>query len=167
MKNAIMVVFCMVLALPLITSCADTANTRDSEIAFRDSGTTFGEVEGKEWKLMEVVDAGKTVSINREKLEADNMGGFYTIKFQDGQVGGIGAPNRYFGPYTAMGGGVLNIGALASTLMANLIEPDGLKEHEYFSYLSNVTRWDIRKERLELRSKNSNSTETVLIFDQK
>jgi heat shock protein HslJ len=131
----------------------------------RDGGAEFNrDVGGKEWILSEFRITGKTVRMDRQKLTADNMGGVYTINFKEGTAAGTGAPNRFFGPYTAGSNRVLGIKNLASTMMAAFREPDDLKEHDYFNYLSNVTRWDLWEETLELYSSNSDGIGIVLVF---
>ena len=162
MKNVTIILFCLALFLPVIVfpSSANGA-------AAQEAGAAFNEVEGKEWFLSEVRIAGKTTHIDRRKLEADNMGGFFTISFQEARVSGMGAPNRYFAPYTLGDHKSLNIGNIASTLMMAFKEPDDLKESEYFSYLPTVTRWDIRGGKLELYCSNNNKGEVVLVFSLK
>jgi heat shock protein HslJ len=163
MKNLVRATFCSVLVLSAISIIHGAPA--------QEGGTTFKDVEGKEWMLSEFVSAGKTVRMDRQKLELDNFGGVYTIQFQEngseGRVSGMGAPNRYFGPYTAGANRSLSIGNMASTMMATFREPDGLRENEYFNYLSKVTRWDIRNGKLELYSSAASGAETVLIFGLK
>ena len=124
----------------------------------RDAGITFKDVEEKEWVLLEVKSAASAVSIDTD------MGEVYTISFGENRLSGMGAPNRYNGPYTAGANRSLSIGSIASTMMAAFREPDGLTESEYFNYLSNVTRWDLNEGKLELYSSNSDGTEAVLVF---
>jgi len=132
-----------------------------------DGGKTFKDVEGKEWILSEVKSAGKTVRIDRNKLAADNLEGVFTISFQEDRVSGMGAPNRYFGPYTLGSNRSITPGNMASTMMMAFKEPDELKESEYFSLLSNVRRWDLREGKLELYSSGRNKDETTLVFTLK
>ena len=82
-----------------------------------DGAATFKDVEGKEWILSELRSAGKTISMDRQKLAADNLGGVYTISFRDDKASGMGAPNRYFAPFTAGNNRTLSIGLIASTMM--------------------------------------------------
>ena len=138
----------------------------------QEGGATFRDVEGKEWILSELRSAGNIVRMDRQKLAADNLGGVYTINFRadrsgEGQVNGMGAPNRYFAPYKAGVNKTLSIGNLASTMMAAFREPEGLGEREYFDYLFKVTRWDLKDEKLELYSSDSDGTEAVLVYTQK
>jgi len=147
--------FCAALILPALVfvSCVGSANVKDAQ--------------GKEWVLTEIKSQGKTVTIDRKKLDAGNMGGAFTINFEDGRVSGMGAPNRYFGPYTVDSKNVLSIGNLASTMMAAFFEPEELKEKEFFDYVSKASRIKIKSGKLELYSVNSAGAETVLVFESK
>ena len=168
MKKITVVLFCVSLFLPVIAfpSLASGAPAHEG-------GTSFKDVEGKEWILSEVKSAGKTVHMDRKKLEAENMGGVYTINFKkeeasnEGRVSGMGAPNRYFGPYTSGSNRSLSLGNMASTMMMAFREPEGLKENEYFSFLSRVTRWDLRNGKLELYCSGSAGGEAILIYTLK
>ena len=156
----VLLVFLAVLILPF-TAHAEPA---------QENGITFKDVEAKEWILTEVrsvTSGGSVIYMDRRKLEAINMGGIYTISFSDNRASGMGAPNRYFAPYAAGPDKTLRINNIGSTMMAAFIEPDGLKENEYFNYLSKVFRWDLKDGKLELYSTGSNGAETVLIFDLK
>lgn len=160
-----MFLFCMALFLPVIAFPSGASGA-----AAQEGGASFQNVEGKEWFLSEVKSAGATVRMDRQKLAADNMGGVYTINFQKDQTAtenrasGMGAPNRFFAPYTVGSNRAIKIGNAASTMMMAFKEPDGLKENEYFAYLSRVTRWDLRENRLELYSSNNAGSEVILIF---
>ncbi|MCL2130162.1 MAG: META domain-containing protein, partial [Treponema sp.] len=88
----------------------------------------FAYVEGNEWILLELQSEGKIVPIDRQKLAAMNMPDVFTIRFQDGLLGGMGAPNRYTAPYSTGKNRTINIGLIASTMMFSFIEPDGLNE---------------------------------------
>ena len=113
--------------------------------------------------LTEIIRTGQIVNIDRQAI---GMGGVFTISFQDDRVSGMGAPNRFIGPFTSNSGNVLSIGELASTLMAAIFEPEALKEHEYFAYLSQVSRWDLRQSTLELYSTNPDGIVVVLVFEE-
>jgi heat shock protein HslJ len=154
MRKLTGIYFCAALILPAIVfvSCAGSAKVKDAQ--------------GKEWVLMEIRSQGKTVTIDRKKLDANNMGGAFTINFEESRVSGMGAPNRYFGPYT-VDNNKLSIGELASTMMAAFFEPEELKEREFFDYLSKANRLKIKSGKLELYSVNSTGAETVLVFESK
>jgi heat shock protein HslJ len=157
MKNVLMILAFVVFTLPaiLFPACAAVAPAQEG-------GSTFKDVEGKEWMLSEVKGAEKNVTIDRKKLELENMLGFFTVNFQEGQTSGTGAPNRFTGPYTAGDNRSLSFGNLAGTKMMALREPDGINENEYFACLSGVTRWDLRDGKLELYSAADGGT--TLIF---
>jgi len=174
-----------VLCMALIVSCAGGAETANTETPASDgriastlnetmgqrssevSVIALNDVEGKEWILTELRSAGTTVRIDRAKLEADNMGGWFTLSFQEDRVSGVGAPNRYFGTFKANSESALSFSEpLGSTMMAAFRELDELKEHEYFTYLSKVTRWALRDGKLELYS-TSDGIETTLVFEVK
>ena len=159
MKNGFVFLFCTAIFLPVIAFPSGVSGAPAHE-----PGVRFSDVEGKEWFLSEVRSAAGTVRFDREKLEADGFEGIYTASFQEGRLSGMGAPNRFFGPYTAGSNRSLSIGNMASTLMMAFREPDGLKEHEYFAYLSRVTRWDLRRGVLELYSSGEDGREAVLVF---
>ena len=168
MKNIAIGMFCAVFVLPAMVFPLYVCGAPAQE-----GGVTFRDVEGKEWILLEVKSitsvgsAGETVSMDRKKLEDDNMGGAFTLSFQEGRLSGMGAPNRYFAPYTTGGNRTLSIENIASTQMMAFKEPEGLRESEYFAYLSKVTRWDIREGKLELYSSNSNGTGAILLFTRR
>jgi heat shock protein HslJ len=150
----------LLLLATVVLSCA-------GEAAARDSGAVFSDIKGKEWVLAEVKKASGTIRLDRQKLEADGFSGVFTLIFQDERINGKGAPNNFFGPYTAGEGKALTIGTVAGTLMAPFKEPEGLKESEYFAYLGKVTRWDLRDGRLELYSADSAGKEVLLIYNLK
>ena len=149
----------LIIPIAIIASYTGGTSTRNSEAVFDD-------VEGKEWHLSEVKSALTTITLDRKSTNAYDLSGIYSITFAEGRVSGMGAPNRYFGPYTLGENKALTMGAIGSTRMAAFGEPDTLKEHEYFHYLWNVTRWDLRNGKLELYSTDENGIEAILVFDR-
>ena len=125
----------------------------------------ISDIQGKEWILEEFSIGGKTTRINRSN--DFGLDEFYTLTFEDGRINGIGAPNRYFGTFTAGSGSSLTFGQLGQTRMFSFIEPEELKEHEYMSFLGAVTGWKLRVGKLELYSKNEDGSEVVLVFSEK
>jgi len=166
MKIVSVAAFCAVLVLPAIMF-----PLRAGAAPAQDSGAVFKDVAGKEWFLSEVRNSGNTVTIDRQKLAADNMGGSFSITFNENQVNGMGAPNRFFAPFTTGSNNSLGIGNLASTMMFAFKEPEGLNEKEYFDYLSKVTRWNLRDGQLELfctvSDTVSDRSDAVLVFTLK
>ena len=167
MKNVGVFVLFIVLLMPAFISCAGGAVVQGVGAAAGGNEMTFNDVTGKYWALTEIRRAGNIVQIDRRQLEARNIGDFFLINFEGDRVSGIGAPNRYFGPYTVGRNQELSFGNLAHTLMAAFIEAEELKEHEYFAYMNNVTRWNLRDGRLELYSSTGAGAETVLVFSLK
>ena len=158
MKKPVILSICVLFVLSVIfSSCAGGATARDS-------GAVFADMEAKEWILSAINRSGQIVPMDRSALDVIGMGGAFTISFQGDRVSGMGAPNRYFGPFSAGPGRALSIGNLASTMMAAIFQPEALKEHEYFAYLSAVTSWDLREGKLELYSSSQDGTQIMLIF---
>jgi heat shock protein HslJ len=167
-----MSIFLLVLALCVLTSCVGTPESADAR-GIKDSnnnnqtGTAspdFSEVRDKDWNLKEVQLKSGNIVIDRNKTAELGMGIIYTLRFDAGRVGGTALPNIFNGPYTLSDKQGISIGNMAATLMAPLFEPEGLREHEYFAYLANTTKWNIVDGNLELYSKNSDGSEAVLVF---
>jgi len=166
MKTNIIVTFCaaLLLSAAALTSCVGTPPAQQATPGVAAApALELSTFEGKDWKLLELRRAAETVRLDRLSLAQLGMEDAFTVNFEDGRISGMGAPNRFFGPYTPGDDNNLSIGLLASTLMMALFEPEELREHEYFSYLSNVSRWYIREGRLELYS-HGEGDETVLVF---
>jgi heat shock protein HslJ len=128
------------------------------------SGISFADVQDKDWVLTELKTASGTILIDRQKMEAINLGSAYTLRFDPERLTGTGAPNRFTGPYTAGKGRSLSIGPAAATLMMSLVQPEGLTEREFFDYLAKVTSWDLLEGRLELNSSSESGGAAVLVF---
>ena len=109
---------------------------------------------------MEIKTDASVISIDRPDIVSD----FFMIRFDDDRVSGVGAPNRYFGPYTLGPGNAISIGLLGATLMSAFIELESLKEHEYFMYLANVTGWSFQNNSLELQTLDENGNSVVLVY---
>jgi len=169
MKSITTALLCAAFSLSAIVlaSCAGTAPAQENGAAVRgaahENGAVFSNVEGTEWMLLELRRAAETVRIDRA-VDLFGLGEIYTALFEEGRISGMGAPNRFFGPYTVGSGRDLSIGLLASTLMMPLVEPEELREHEYFAYLYRVTRWELRGGRLELYTSSNDGREAVLVF---
>jgi heat shock protein HslJ len=150
----------VLLLVAMLASCAGGAKTKDG-------GAVFSDVQGKEWILTELKSAAGTIRLDRQQLEASGFRGAYTLTFEADRLSGMGAPNRYFGPYTAGEARALTVGNIASTLMMGINEPQGLSEHEYFAFLGRVTRWDIRGKALELYTSDDSGAERVLVYNSR
>ncbi|GHV67120.1 hypothetical protein AGMMS49928_03450 [Spirochaetia bacterium] len=127
-----------------------------------------GPIIGPEWFLAEIRTPEKVIPIDRAKLEDDNMGGFFTLRFEGETLAiGQGAPNRYRAPCSWGDDNTLEIGPAAATLMMAVKEPESLKEHEFFNYLARVKRYKLIEGRLELYARDSeNAPWTILVFEK-
>ena len=142
-----------IFAALVLSSCWSTPN--------------FSDAEGKEWLLKEVRTQSGNIILDRNEFK--NMGfseNIFSLVLETGRISGIGAPNRYFAPYTLGEGQNISFQNIAGTLMAPLFEPEKLKEHEFFTYLQNTYKWNLVKGHLELYTKDQRGTETVLVFDK-
>jgi heat shock protein HslJ len=142
------------------TACASGAK---SGAGVSNSG--FSDVRDRDWKLMEVRDGRNNVIFKRNMLTEESLKDVFILRFDAERISGIGAPNRYFAPYTLAGKQAIDIKPIAGTLMAALFEPEQLKEREFFGYLENADKWNIVKGNLELRSTNGEGAAVFLVFD--
>jgi heat shock protein HslJ len=151
------------LSILMVLSCATSGVAKTASggnaLSSENQSTSIVDIQGKDWVLEEVRTNSVTVRINRP-----NNVECFTIRFDEERLGGIGHPNRYFAPYTTGEGNSLSIGAAAATLMAPFFEIDGLKEHEYFSYLAKVKNWNIRDGKLELTSSGEKGETVILVY---
>jgi hypothetical protein len=121
---------------------------------------SFNLAAGKEWRLVEL--RGR---FSRNIPQPDpELADIYTLRFQDGTASGRGAPNLYRFPFEAGEDQSLSIKPGVATLMAPVLEPEGLKEGEYFGYLERVFRWNIRNGELELSTQYETGEEAVLVY---
>jgi heat shock protein HslJ len=156
----------------LTSKAAGNSAIKDSEDpAVEDSGNpvpisraNIADIQDKDWYLTEIKSNTGTVRIDRTKPGAAEV---YTIRFEAERLGGMGAPNRFFAPFTAGEANALSIGMMASTLMVPLFENEDLKEQEYYNYLNRVNRWDLRNGTLELYTTSENGSQVVLEFTLK
>jgi hypothetical protein len=154
-------------ALMGVLICACAGQQRESDPV----PPSFDLVPGKDWKLVGLRVENLDTGFTRDALGAPGALGvdfsnFYTLKFQDGMITGRAAPNNYRGPFELLEDQGITFNKIAATLMAPLVEPEGLKEGEYFKYLERVYRWDLRDGRLELYTKNEDGKESVLVFSE-
>ncbi|MDR0472102.1 MAG: META domain-containing protein [Treponema sp.] len=168
-KVLIFAAFPFLFAL-IVLSCANGKDTKNSRAA-NDApsggvGSGIDSIEGKEWLLEELKTGSEIVRINRTQ-DGFDFGGIYSLTIAEKLISGMAAPNRYSAPYTAGEGKSLTIGLAISTMMAAIVEPESLKEHEFFAYLGKVIRWDLNDGRLELYTSDESGNEAVLVFTLK
>jgi len=127
---------------------------------------SFSDVSGKEWKLTDVMLNGKSINFDRSVLISEGFGEIFTLNFDAERLSGIGAPNRYFAPYTLgnIKDRAISVQLVAGTLMAPLRQPEKLKENDYFKYIQNTYKWNLAGEKLELSSKSETGDEITLVF---
>ena len=128
------------------------------------SAPAFSDVLENEWKLTDVRINNKSINFDRNELASQGFGDIFTLTFSSDRLSGAGAPNRYFAPYTLGENQSISVGNVAGTLMVSFMEPDKLKEHEYFMYLQNAYKWNLVKNNLELSSKGADGGDVVLVF---
>jgi heat shock protein HslJ len=126
----------------------------------------FSDVTGKEWLLAEIRTEPENIVFDRNKLIEEGFADIFTLNFNAGQISGKGAPNRYFAPYELASSKDANISikTVAGTLMAPIVEPEKLKEREFFAYLQNIRKWNIVNGNLELTTKGPDDREAVMVF---
>jgi heat shock protein HslJ len=157
--SASIILFSILMVLSCATSGAAEGRSAGNANSPETQSVPIADIQGKDWILGEVRINSATVRINRpNNIEC------FTLRFDGERMGGIAHPNRYFAPYTAGEGNSLSIGLAVATQMAPLFEIDGLREHEYFAYLSKVKSWDIRNGKLELTGSGENGEALVLVY---
>ena len=128
------------------------------------SAPKFSDVVDKDWKLITVRGGLENITFDRSKLVEEGFADIFTLRFDKERVNGVGAPNRYFAPYTLSDKQGISIKAIAQSQMAPLREPEYLKEFDFFAYLQNTTQWNIAGGNLELQSTGTSGTAAVLVF---
>jgi len=163
------IVFCFLIA-GLIMSCTSTSGgtSRDtSDNAAVKNDTSENQNNAHLWaaplKLIEVYINGTDAQYRRSAVIESN--GFFTVQFTASAVVGKGAPNSYSGPCTINKDGVISIMPMRSTLMASFIEPENLKEHEFYIYVQNTYKRAIVNNRMELYSKTEDGRDVRLVFE--
>jgi len=165
--------FSLFLTAALMVSCASSnanaSGLRDAGGNASDpssSGTNAANpssLEGYEWKLIAVFINGNNTQFNRNSLPAE-LGNSFTLNFSTDLISGVGAPNRYSAPYTLGDNQAISIMVMRSTLMASFLEPENLKEHDFYTYMQNSYSWKLVNNNLELQSKTANGSEVRLVF---
>ncbi|MDR1655039.1 MAG: META domain-containing protein [Treponema sp.] len=129
------------------------------------SALSLDQVTGKQFRLTEIrVPQGESLIFDREKLIEEGFEDIFTLTFDAERISGRGAPNRYSAPYELGSGKSIKIGLIAGTLMAPLRSPEKLQEAGYFSYLQNVSQWNLQGWNLELSTKTAEGREALMIY---
>jgi heat shock protein HslJ len=157
MKKLFIFVLIAILSGFFVSSCGTT------------QGTGFSSVMGKEWRLIEVHindEFNREILFDRRTMSRENAGNFFTVRFDNERLNGTGAPNLFNAPY-ALGEEEQSISVtmpMASTRMA-LTRPIRLPEHDYFTYMNNVFKWELQNQRLVLHSKTEDEREIRMVFE--
>ncbi|MDR2194968.1 MAG: META domain-containing protein [Treponema sp.] len=165
MKKNSIIFTTLILGVSLCGSCAGKPSIQEGQPvqSASEAGINpadFSEVLEKTWELIEVKRESDVVIIERQR-----MADMYTLRFADGALSGKGAPNSYHGYYKQGNSHDISFGAVVSTKMALLQEPEALKEHDYFAYLDKIIRWEISSGQLNLFTANEHG-EIVLVFNE-
>jgi len=133
------------------------------------AGTSTGanfltSISGKDWKLSELRLQGKTIVLDRTKLNSDGAGDIFTMTVDGNRISGKAAPNRYNTVYQAGENNTLTLSPVVSTLMASSFDPERIQEHEYYQYLSKVKSWRVNQNKLELVTTDASNKEAVLVY---
>jgi heat shock protein HslJ len=151
--------FLLVIVAALLMGCKSTGGGNI---------TSFSDVIGKEWKLIEVqVDStpfNRIVLYDRNDLKKHNIGNVYTLNFNNEMISGTAAPNKYSAPYTRGDKNSLTTNVMRSTQMAPIIQPEKLQENDFYNYMQRIESWSSDKGNLILHSKNENGVNVRLIF---
>jgi heat shock protein HslJ len=156
-------IIAVVIAAGILVSCAGGAAPK-SGAAAEGTPRKNADVWGSEWKLVEIKTAARSVEYDRNQLASEGFDDIFTLRFNDGELTGKAAPNRYSGPYTRGDGQALSIGNVAGTLAASLTEPVKCRESDYFAYLAKVSRWELNQGTLELYTQDAGGGEAVLSY---
>jgi heat shock protein HslJ len=118
----------------------------------------------KDWNLIAVRGGSENITFDRGKLAEEGFADIFTLRFDKERVNGVGAPNRFFAPYTLADKLGISIKTIAQTQMTPLREPEKLKEQEFFAYLQNASQWNIAEKKLELHSTDNDGAAVILVF---
>jgi len=156
-KLSVLLLTVFVLAI-VITSCNSPP-----------PATGWEAVAGKEWRLIEVNISdqfNRHVLFSRKELTDDNHRNVFTITFAgDNNLAGVAAPNRYNAPFSLGEAQSISIMPARATQMAAIFQPERLREHDYFTFLHNVYKWDLKDGKLVLNSKAEDERDVAMIFE--
>jgi len=158
--NKLLVFIFAVLCLTGFTVNAGARAIQEKDALKASESNNFTDNVGKKWILTKVSINGKDTDFNRDELiSMDNQGELFSLNFDGkGTLSGVGAPNRYSGPYTLSDKQTIKVQPMRSTLMASIFEPKGLKENDYYVYLQTAFKWARIDRRLEIHSKTGDDT---------
>jgi len=130
--------------------------------------TDFSGVRGREWRLIEVQisdNFNREVLFNRKTMSNENAGDTFNLKVDDTRFSGKAAPNTYNMPYTLGENQSITLLPGMTTLMAPLFQPERLREHDFFQFMNNIYKWELKEGKLIFSSKAEDEREIQLIFE--
>jgi hypothetical protein len=130
---------------------------------------SFSHLQEKQWKLAEVKSDSATlrdpIRFDRSKLKTEGMDDIFVLTFSaSGKASGKAAPKTYTASYEQGAGRSLSFKRITSVPVERDLEPERLREEDYFGFLERINRWDYNAGKLELYSANPDGQEVVLIF---
>jgi len=138
-------------------------------LSCKSTGTGFSSVAGKEWKLIEVrIDSPirREILFDRSSLSKENAGNAFTLRFDNGNLNGTAAPNRFSAPYTlGQNENDITISPMRSTQNPSRWQPERIREPDFFQYVQNIYRWELNSNgNLVLFSRNEEGQEVRMMF---
>jgi len=149
--------------------CAGKEPAVKQNLSLSHNAVNWNQVKENTWQLVSVRNDRMRIDLDRENHKADRINETYTLRFTGDFTGksiyGKGAPNTYSASCDVGDDFTIGFGPIVSTKMVAFIEPEVLKEHEYFKYLEKVCRWTMDyDEHLKLFTTNEEGEEVFLIF---
>ncbi|MDR0910043.1 MAG: META domain-containing protein [Spirochaetaceae bacterium] len=115
----------------------------------------FEAAEGKVWLLTAIEGNLPEAAFTREDIPEGNNtreNAWFSLSFDAGKVSGIGAPNRFNGPFATDGSKISQSGPFASTMMLALNAPETLSESTFFKLLQDASSWELGENQLIILS---------------
>jgi len=151
-----------ILMIILLPACTSSSKKKSGSGA---SAKIYGidDFVNIEWFLEEFKTGSQVTKINRTQ-KGNDFSDYFSLLMDWENISGTGAPNRYNSWYKTEDGNGMYIGVIRRTLMATFVEPEELKEYQFFTFLEKVNKWKYNGEKLELYTVDENDKETVLVF---
>jgi len=159
MKKLTVLILTVIVLGVVVTSCGNTPPP----------ATGWAAVTGKEWKLIEVQISDtiiRDVLFDRKELDENATKDVFTLKFDEGRINGKAAPNIFGGTFTGGDGQAINVVLpMFSTRMAAIFQPYRLSEENYYTFIHNAYKWDLKDGKLVLSSKSEDDRDVIMIFE--
>ena len=159
----ITVISVIAVAAIIAVSCRTNRDqTADDSAQF----SSLSSALGRDWRLIQVRVGDRVTDFDRRELAREGFGNIFFLRLDNDTISGVGAPNRYSGPYSLSDEDPqgIKVEVLRSTLMAQIDHPERLREQEFYIYIQNAYKWGFENRHFVLYSKNENDAEVVLVF---